>query len=259
MENSSFDDPLKKFTDRVDDYAKNRPTYPTSILTYFLEQKIIACNTIVADIGSGTGHFTKLLVKIADRIYGVEPNQAMRQKAVDLLTPYPNSIILNGSAEQTGLDYQSIDIITIAQAFHWFDIQGIQKEFARILKPQGWIIILWNERNKEDDPFGIAYDQLLLRECPKYLNSPHRSLNREKIREFFQTDSINYKMFHHEQILSLEGFLGRSFSSSYTPKKQNPKYPAFVAKLENLFWNYAKNNKVTFNYTTHVYYGQLTQ
>ena len=135
---------------------------------------------------------------------------------------------------------------------------GIGRAVAKALNEDGWIVILWNARDITEDPFGIEYDQLLRQECPQYLLSPHHNINRNIIRDFLQNEKFCYAAFPYEQKLPLQGFLGRVFSSSYTPKKQDPNYSTFVNKLKKLFQKFANEDFITLKYTTQVYSGQLS-
>ena len=141
-----MNDNTKRFSNRVDNYVKYRPSYPKEIIS-FLENAIQFKNDfVVADIGSGTGILSKMFLDNGNTVYAVEPNTAMRNKAEELLKNYPLFKSIDGTAEQTTLQNSSIDIITAAQAFHWFDAEKTKAEFRRILKPGGYCCLIWNER-----------------------------------------------------------------------------------------------------------------
>ncbi len=134
LENDSLDS-KKRFSSRVENYIKYRPSYPLGIIDFLKNERVLEKKSIIADIGSGTGKLTKIFLKKRKKVYGVEPNGEMRHAAERLLKKYPNFVSINGSAEKTSLDNESVDVIIVGQAFHWFNINEAKSEFLRILKP----------------------------------------------------------------------------------------------------------------------------
>ncbi len=139
-------DPTKRFSTRVDNYVRYRPTYPREIIELLQKECNVTPDSIIADVASGTGIFTRLLLENGNRVYGVEPNPDMRRAGEQFLAQYPHFTSVAGMAEATTLPDQSVDLVTAAQAAHWFDRGKARREFLRILKPQGWTVLLWNER-----------------------------------------------------------------------------------------------------------------
>jgi len=250
-------DPTKRFSDRVENYVKFRPSYPIELINHLKKIRIITTGQNIADIGSGTGIFSELLLKTDNNIYAVEPNKEMRLAAEKSLQNNPNFISIDGSAEKTTLKDNSIDIITAAQSFHWFDLKKTRKEFLRILKPNGFIILIWNVRKSEDHPFSVEYDKLLKTHIPEYLKVSHRNIDLERIRNF--TDPINIQEFscQNVQIFDFEGLKGRLMSSSYTPSEEQPEYPRLMEDLEKLFKKFQLNGNVQFLYDCKMYFGQI--
>ncbi|MFX1268184.1 MAG: class I SAM-dependent methyltransferase, partial [Promethearchaeota archaeon] len=154
-------DPKKRFSSRVENYIKFRPNYPSEIIKFLKEKKILIKDSIIADIGSGTGILSEIFLKNGNVVYGIEPNADMRNAAEKLLENYSDFITVDGSAESTNLKGKSIDIITVGQAFHWFDIKQTQKEFRRILKEGGYVILIWNNRKKSDSGFSTEYEKFI--------------------------------------------------------------------------------------------------
>ena len=111
-------DPTTRFTTRVDNYVKYRPSYPASIITLLESECGLTRETIVADIGSGTGFMTELFLKFGNRVFGVEPNAEMRVAGERLLAKYPSFRSVNATAEATALPNESVDLIVAGQAFH---------------------------------------------------------------------------------------------------------------------------------------------
>jgi len=157
----------ERFSDRVTDYVNFRPSYPAEIVAILKTECRLNDDSIIADIGSGTGKLTELLLKLQLTVHAVEPNREMREAAVILLSSNAHFSSIEGAAEATDLADHSIDLITVAQAFHWFNLDETKKEFERILKPDGHIALLWNERNTTL-PFQKEYDQMLTEHAPVF-------------------------------------------------------------------------------------------
>src|SRR5579884_1615786 len=146
-------DPTGRFSGRAEDYARSRPRYPDAVLDALRRDIGLSPQTIVADIGSGTGILTEMFLRNGNVVYGVEPNPDMRRAAEQLLAGYHRFHSINGTAEQTTLPAGSIDLVTAAQAFHWFDAAAARREFRRILRPPYIVALLWNDRRKDGSPF----------------------------------------------------------------------------------------------------------
>jgi ubiquinone/menaquinone biosynthesis C-methylase UbiE len=210
----------------------------------------------VADVGSGTGILSEMLLAHGNPVFGVEPNEAMRAVAEGLLKSYKQFVDVEGSAEETTLANASVDIITAAQAFHWFDREKTKLEFRRILKPGGWVVLLWNERRLDSTPFLQAYEDLLLRYGTDYHEVRHENVA-GKIAEFFAPDSFHLASLDNFQHFDLEGLLGRVGSASYTPEPGHPSHDAMASGLKSIFHAHSKDGIVIFEYDTRVYYGHF--
>lgn len=136
-----------RFSDRVEDYIKYRPSYPAALMNLLKAKINLNPQAVIADIGSGTGISSILFLKNSNKVFAVEPNKEMREAAEHLLNVYPNFASINGTAEQTNLNTKAVDLIFCGQAFHWFDKQKSRQEFNRILKQNGHIVLAWNERS----------------------------------------------------------------------------------------------------------------
>ena len=153
--------PTERFTSRVETYIKYRPTYPAAVIDLLRSECGLTADAIVADVGSGTGILSELVLKNGNEVIGVEPNQAMRLAAEHLLSSYPRFRSVEGSAEASTLPAASVDLITAGQAFHWFDATAARREFARILKPNGSVALIWNDRQLDSTEFLRGYEALL--------------------------------------------------------------------------------------------------
>lgn len=250
-------DSTTRFSDWVDNYIKYRPHYPEEIIIYLKENKIINENTIAADIGSGTGISSELFLPHIKTIYAVEPNKEMREAAEILLSHHNNFISVNGTAEKTGLDTNSIDTIIAAQAFHWFNNEETKNEFKRILKPNGCVILMWIVRKLGGTPFLENYEKFLLKYGTDYIKVRHENVGNEDKTRFYGSNNFITKIFPNEQIFDFEGLKGRLLSSSYIPGKEHPKYNEMLDELENIFDKHQQTGKVVILYDSELYIGRL--
>lgn len=251
-------DPTQRFSSRVENYIKYRPGYPTEVVETLQSECGLTPDSIIADVGSGTGILTELFLQNGNVVYGVEPNREMREAGERLLQGYSRFHSVGAKAEETTLDGASVDFIAAGQAFHWFDREKARAEFVRILKPQGWVALIWNERLTETTPFLIAFERLLKDYATDYEQVDHRRIDASVIRDFFDSHEFRLKRFENVQVLDYEGLKGRLLSSSYVPDAQHPNYEPMIAELERIFQEYQNEGRVDVEYVTLMYYGQLS-
>jgi SAM-dependent methyltransferase len=248
--------PTARFSDRVEDYVRYRPGYPPQIIELLRTDCGLRPEHVVADIASGTGAFTRLLLENGNPVFAVEPNAAMREAGDRLLQKFPNLISVAGTAEATTLRPGSADFVTAAQAAHWFDRERSRAEFARILKPGGWCILIWNERRTDATPFLLDYEQLLLTYGTDYKEVRHERTT-AIIHEFFAPALYRERTFEMRQQFDLEGAAGRLLSSSYAPLAGHPNHAPMMQELSKIFDAHARAGKIEFEYNTRVFYGKL--
>ncbi|NHJ47033.1 MAG: class I SAM-dependent methyltransferase [Asgard group archaeon] len=250
-------EPTKRFSDRVDNYVKYRPTYPIELITKLQEEGIIEKTSTIADIGSGTGIFTKILLDSDYQVIGVEPNNEMREFAEEYLSNYSNFSSIAAPAENTTLEENSADVITTAQAFHWFDREKARKEFLRILKPNGYLVIIWNDRIRDKIPFPTAYNDLLKKYCLDHEVDNHYKITFDQITDFYGSTNVMVYTCENSQIFDYEGIKGRLLSSSYSPKENEPNFLPLIADLKTAFDNHQIKGKVKMEYNTKMHYGKM--
>jgi SAM-dependent methyltransferase len=250
-----MNDTVARFSNRVANYAKYRPGYPPEVLTLFKDEMGLTENSVLADIGSGTGLSAKLFLENGSTVYGVEPNAAMREAAEEVLRSFPNFISHDGTAENTNLDDDSIDFVTAAQAFHWFDPEKTRTEFKRILKPGGYIVLMWNERQLDTTEFLREYEKLLLKYASDYEKVRHENIDEQKLAKFFGT-GYDQATFTNVQVFDFAGLRGRLLSASYMPADDDPSFSALDDELRALFDKHAENDKIKVFYDTNIYYKQ---
>jgi len=246
-----------RFSNRVEQYVKYRPSYPKEIIPFLEKNAGLNSSFAIADIGSGTGISTKLFLDNGNKVFAVEPNNEMRNKAEELLHRYALFVSVNATAEQTTLPGASMDMIVAGQAFHWFDAAKTKTEFRRISKPHTHCVLIWNERLVESG-FEKAYEQLLFEYATDYKEVDHRNVSEQKIAAFFEPNDFMLKVFPNKQIFDFEGAKGRLLSSSYVPDETQPIFSSMINTLQKLFDEYEVNNNIEFNYETKVYIGKMT-
>jgi SAM-dependent methyltransferase len=250
-------DPTQRFSSRVNNYVKYRPSYPAAIIDLLSAECGLTQDSIVADVGSGTGLLAELFLKAGNRVLGIEPNREMREAGEQLLRGYERFSSIDATAEATTLPAHSVDFITAGQAFHWFDQARVGAEFARILRSQGWIVLIWNERRIDSTPFLRAYEQLLRTYSIDYAQVDHKLIDQDVIHAAFPTLSFKLRTFDNEQRFDLEGVTGRLLSSSYAPEAGHPNHAPMLAELAAIFEEHQQDGEIVFEYDTRVNYGQL--
>lgn len=245
-------DNTEKFSGRAEIYSAARPSYPDSLFDYLKSELGVNENTVFADIASGTGKFTEPLVKMGCTVYAVEPNGDMRRQAEQLLGGCNHFISVNAGAENTGLPDASVDYISAAQAFHWFDPQLFAAECKRILKPEGKVIILYNMRD-EKAPLTVRLAEVCRRLCPHFKGFGGGNTN-AALEDFF-SGGFKELSFENDLYYSRKSFVQRMLSASYAPLEDAPDYSAFVKELESLFDEFAQNGVLLMPNHTYMYIG----
>jgi SAM-dependent methyltransferase len=253
----TFSDAKQRFSNRAADYVRYRPGYPAAVLDLLLENCGLRPGHVIADIGSGTGFLSELFLKNGNRVYGVEPNDPMRRAADGYLASYDAFVSCRGSAESVPLDDASVDFVTAGQAFHWFDPNAARTEFIRILKPTGWVVVLWNERLTDTTPFLRDFEALLSKFGTDYSRINESYPREEQMRAFFQTTAYGQQRLPNLQVFDLEGLAGRVRSSSYMPAHDHPNFAPMMTELETIFREHQQDGSVRMEYLTRLYYGHL--
>ncbi|HEX3034835.1 MAG TPA: methyltransferase domain-containing protein [Thermodesulfobacteriota bacterium] len=249
--------PTQRFSTRAKYYDQYRPGYPEEIISFLKGECGLSSSSIIADIGSGTGILSRLFLRNGNIVFGIEPNREMREVAEELLKEYPNFRSVNGNAEATNLDGKRVDFATAGQAFHWFGVEKSKEEFRRILKPGGWVVLIWNDRRTDSTPFLQAYEGLLINFGTDYKKVDFKNFDAGVFTSFFDKEGFNVRLFDNFQIFDLESLKGRVNSSSYVPAEGDPKHGQMMEELSRIFFKYQSDGKVMLEYDTKVYYGRI--
>ena len=250
-------DSTARFSDRVADYVRYRPDYPTALIDWLRHQHGVTPDRRVADVGAGTGISSKLFLDAGHDVTAVEPNAAMREAAVAWLGDRSGFNAIEGKADATGLPDASVDLVTVAQAFHWFDPASTRREFARILRPGGLAAIFWNSRRLAGTPFLEGYEALLQRYGTDYTRVAERYADDDAMRAWFGAGWRGTTRFEYSQQLDFDGLRGRLLSSSYAPKPGHPQHEPMLAALRELFGRCQQGGHIGFDYDTRIIVGTL--
>ena len=245
-----------KFDHKGSVYAKARPGYPDAIFEYLCSSDAVGANKTVADFGSGTGIFSMQISDFAGTVYAIEPNDDMRRNAEIEFVNYPSITSVNATAENSLLPNSSVDLITVAQAFHWFNRTAFKSECQRILKASGKVFLLWNDRDTTSDIISENF-KINKKYCPNFKGSSNGiDFSKEGFLDFFDGEFETVE-FPNVLIYTKEMFIGRNLSSSYAPLKSDTQYCDYLSELEALFDKHQRNGNVMYPYITRCYLGMV--
>ena len=246
-----------KFNGKAEIYDKFRPSYSKNFFMYLYDKKIITRTSVIADIGSGTGIMGIEFAKEGNNVYVVEPNLDMIRIAKRNLLNYKNCFFKNTSAENTELGDNSIDLVVVAQAFHWFDKEKFKEECKRILKKNGNIVLVWNS-TETNSTINIEVSNINKKLCPRFNSFSKRGEEDEnEYSYFFRNGKCEFKLFKNDLSLNETDFIGRILSRTYSPDKNDPQYEEYINEMIKLFNNHAVKGKILIPNTTRAYIGKI--
>ncbi len=249
-------DSTKRFSQRAENYVKYRPHYPSEIIDWLKTEYDLTPESVVVDVGSGTGILAELFLQSGNAVFGVEPNTDMRQTGEEYLKKYSRFSSIAATAENTTLLNQSVDFAVVGQAFHWFEPEATRTEFKRILQADGWVVLVWNER-RLTTPFQQEYEALLMRYAPEYKTVISSHFDNTVLSNFF-TSGYREVSFDNIQQLNLESFYGRLLSASYCPEEGSENHVNLFSGIADLFEHYVDDDMLAFEYDTRVFAGRVT-
>jgi ubiquinone/menaquinone biosynthesis C-methylase UbiE len=252
-------DTKNRFSEKVNNYVKYRPHYPKTLIEFMEQEYLLKKEYKIGDIGAGTGKFTELLLQHGYSVFAVEPNLPMLDACKEAYGHFKQLICIEGSSETTNLSDQSVDLITTAQAFHWFKIEETKTEWKRVLKPDRYVVLIWNSRLKGENAsrFQRNYEDFVTKFGKEYTKMQENFQVQEKINILYEKNG--YQEFHtpYAQYLDFNSLKGRALSSSYMPQPENEIYSEMIFALKELFDKHQVENRVTIDYDTELYYGKL--
>lgn len=249
--------PLTRFSKTVDNYIRYRPGYPVDLLDFMKNELSLTANSVVADIGAGTGKLTELFLQNGNPTHTVEPNADMRAAMERLFGHFKNLHSVDGTAEATNLPDHCADFVVAAQAFHWFDREKTKAEFQRILKHNGWALLIWNDRNDARSGFMREYTAFLKEYSTDLAEIDHRNIGEAQLAPFFGENGYAQREFDYLQTFEFEGVRGRYLSSSYAFHENHPRHAEAMQRLSDTFAAHAEAGKVAFWYLTKIFFGRM--
>lgn len=249
-------DNTQRFSSRVSHYVRYRPSYPAEILDVLHAECGLTADSVVADVGSGTGLLTQFFARNGNRVFAVEPNENMRHAGAEELRAFPNVTSVDGRGEATTLPTASVDFVTAAQSFHWMDRAAAKAEFKRILRPGGWVVLIWNFRKLTETPFLAELEALIHHFGTDYSQVRYENYMRH-IQPFYAPNPFTLRRLEYRQVVDFPALCGRLLSASYMPNEGHPQYESMMVAMRELFDRHQKDGTVTVEYDTRVYFGQL--
>jgi SAM-dependent methyltransferase len=266
-------DPPFRFSQRVDNYIKYRPRYPKAVLDLLQAECQLQNTLTIADIGSGTGILSELFLRNGNPVLGVEPDPDMRAGGEYHLRGYPAFTSVAATAEATTLPDHSVDFVTAGQAFHWFDLRLARREFGRILRPGGWVVLVWNGQRATGTPFLEAlqafwqdqrFSQFASRQASERMArvqalrlSPERA-RQALLEPFFGPGKFKEQVFENPMTVDLQGLKGRILSNDPALEPGDPLYETMLSSIDELFQMHQRDGTVTIEHDTWVAFGQLS-
>lgn len=246
-----------RFSKTIKYYDWYRPGYPNDIIQFLKKELNFSTSNIIADIGSGTGKMTKLFLENNNKVYAIEPNKDMRNFASELFKEYQGFVSIEGTAENTTLSSQSVDMIVVAQAFHWFDYKAFREECQRILKPGGWVVLIWNKRIDDRSTFMKSYNDFLNNFATDYQKVNLRYVDHKIFQAFYGHENYQLYTCEHAQVFDLNGLEGRYLSCSYAYHATHPEHKLAMNRLGEIFQAFQEDDRVQMWYRSEMYYGMI--
>jgi SAM-dependent methyltransferase len=254
MSDSPGASPTERFTHRVAHYVRSRPGYPAALVDLLRRECGLGPGKVVADMGSGTGISSELLLRSGCEVVAVEPNEAMREAAEARLASAPGFTSVNAPAEATPLPDRSVDVVFAAQAFHWFEPTTARLEFNRILRERGAVVLVWNQRDLKATAFLRDYEALMMRFGTDYQKIRHENIDDAKLSAFFRGGFTEHAL-PNIQWLDEDGLVSRVLSCSYVPAQGEPRHEEMVEAIRRLHLAHEAGGKVRIDYVTRVLVG----
>lgn len=245
---------IHKFDGRAKDYSVSRPGYSLELIESMYNNYGLSNISVIADVGSGTGKFSKYLLDRGSYVFGIEPNKDMRTIAENKLSKYVNFHSVEGNEKNMSIENNTVDCITVAQAFHWFDVRKFKEECIRVTKSSSKAFLIWNVR-EQSDSINKEWHEIFAQYCPNFNGFSNGIKQDDEKIKFFFDKGYDYIEYNYPLTFDRESFIKRSLSSSYSLKECDKNYKLYVEKLNNLFDKYKCNNVISIANKTVAYIG----
>lgn len=256
MKYNVIKDSKKFYCGKQEDYSKYRPSYPNELFDFLCKEYDLK-NKVIVELGAGTGKFSKIASFYCKQIYYIEPNIDMINKGKEYCSECTNITYVNKCAESTGLDKNLADIVFAVQSFHWFDKQKLKKEVSKILKPNGYFAIVWNNWEDDNNKFSKEYFRYISTWNTKLTGNTYQHKNIYERKTFFKNCEYKSYIFMHSKTYTLHMLIGLSKSLSYAPKEDSEYYNEFIDGIISIFNKYKKDGVVRFDFHTEMFIGKI--
>lgn len=250
-------DTTAAYSSKATNYAKYRWDYSPHAIQTICDVALVSAESTVADIGAGTGIVARHFVGTAGRVFAVEPNAEMRRAAAKSLAQHPSCHVINGRAEATTLSRRSVDLITVAQALHWFRPEPTRAEFLRIIKPQGWLAVLRNSGTNA--ALNAAIENVLVQRHAIGCGFGERLPGNEPVRFYFGSDAFMQSYYPFVIHQTWERFVGALSTASYFPDENAPGFRDVQRALRVVFDSFSTEGVLTVHVATELSLGQMLE
>ncbi len=250
-------DSTRLYTNKAVIYAQSRPDYAPEAFTAFQEVVKLPPQSVVLDVGSGTGMLTRHMLDHYETIYALEPTTEMRLIAEGDLNNHPGFHSLDGKAEDIPLPDHSVDLIAVGQAIHWFQPEMTLSEFQRIAKSETWLLLA--NIKSMDEALNQAIGKIFKEEYGCLPQNEHPPSNQVPDSYYFENGKYESMQFLHTSEESWERFLGGIGSAAYAPDIDHPLYSKFVQGARKVFEIFNQNNVLKWDIATIISFGQLAK
>jgi SAM-dependent methyltransferase len=237
------------FSTKVADYIASRPDYPSPLFQALADTCGLSAGAVIADIGSGTGLLSNGLLQMGWQVIAIEPNAAMRKASDHFLGNIPGYRSADGCAESIPLEVCSVDLVTAAQAFHWFVAEKARAECLRVLRPEGKVALIWNHRILED-PLHAALDAIFA----EFGGAKRAALAAHEqdadMPSFFGAAKPLELSWKYEHPIDQHGLASLVFSRSYMPERSSPGGEQASLRVREVFSRFSSAGSVTVRYRT---------
>jgi SAM-dependent methyltransferase len=237
---------VTRFDGRVADYDRYRERYDANVVLPLLRTWCgLTSQWRVADVGAGTGMLADVFLGNGNSVIAIEPNEEMRTMCAQLHPDAPLLEILNGTAENTSLPDASVDAVVVGRALHWFDLHRTMEEFRRVLRPDGWVIVVALGRTEKGREENGEFERVLREASSTHADTHAAYKVYGQLPGFFDGGEFHHKVILGKMPFDWESLRGMTLSLSHSPRVTSPEFPEFERRLREFFDRYSREGVVT--------------